>query len=83
LLSTAYFKASSSSHPSPTSEQAGGAQDAGRGTQPGQLAPADQRDIPDHMMSCSAIKSWGNKKKREDEGVFVVILFVFPNNHYA
>lgn len=27
------------------------------GTQLGQLTPADQRDIPDHMASCSAHKS--------------------------
>ena len=33
------------------------------GTQPGQLTPTDQTDIPYHMASCSAIKSWGKKKE--------------------
>jgi len=32
------------------------------GTEPGQLTPKDQRDIPYHMMSCPAIKR-GQKKK--------------------
>jgi len=49
------------------------------GTQPGQLTPADQRDIPYLTMSCSAMESEG---KEEDAGTFVVMAFVFPHNHY-
>ena len=33
-------------------------------TQPGQVTPSDQRDIPYHMTSCSASKAGGKKKKR-------------------
>jgi len=34
-----------------------------KGTQPGLLTPADQRDIPYHMTSCSAIKAGGRRRK--------------------
>ena len=34
------------------------------GTQLGQLTPTDQRDIPDHKMSCSAYKAGGRRRKR-------------------
>jgi len=30
------------------------------------LTPTDHRDIPHHMMSCSALKSWGKQKEGED-----------------
>jgi len=36
------------------------------GTQLGQLTSADQRDIPDHIMLCSATKA--EEKKNEGEG---------------
>jgi len=36
------------------------------GTQPGQLTTANQRDIPCHMMSCSASKVGGKKKEGGD-----------------
>ena len=32
------------------------------GTQPGQLTPTDQRDIPYHIM-CSAVKAGGGRRK--------------------
>ena len=48
-------------------------------TQPGQLTPTDQRDIPCHMMSCSACKAERRKRKW---GTFEVNAFVFPSNHY-
>ena len=53
--------------PHPTSEQAGGVQGVGQGTQPGQLTPTDQRDIPDHMASCSAYKAGGRRKRGHSE----------------
>ena len=37
----------------------------------------DQRDVPCHMASCSAIK---NGVKKEEEGMFRVMAFVFPRN---
>ena len=46
--------------------------------QPGQLTPADQRDIPCHTISCSAYKTEGRRKW----GTFGVTAFVFPSNHY-
>ena len=46
------------------------------GTQPGQLTPTDPRGIPDHRMSCLAIKAGGRRK----EGIFGVMAFVFPSN---
>jgi len=33
------------------------------GTQPGQLTPADQRDVPYRRMSCSAYKAEGRRRK--------------------
>jgi len=33
------------------------------GTQSEQQSPCDQRDIPHHTMSSSAIKNWGKKKE--------------------
>lgn len=51
------------------------------GTQPGQLNLTDQRCMPRHMTSCSAVKSqW---KAEETEGAFVVMAFVFPSNCYV
>jgi len=49
------------------------------GTWPGQLTPADQRDIPYHMMLCSVIKTVG---KKEEGAKFRVTVFVFPSNCY-
>ena len=40
------------------------------GTQPGQLTPTDQRDVPDQMASCSAYKSWGK------EGVIIKLKLI-------
>jgi len=37
----------------------------------GQLTPADQTDIPDHIMSCSELKGGG---KNEEGGMFGVIV---------
>jgi len=45
--------------------------------QPGQLSPADQRDIPYHTVSFSAYKAGGRRRKR---GMFGVMAFVFPDN---
>jgi len=50
------------------------------GTQPGQLTPTDQRDIPYHITSRSAIKAGGKKEERR---TFMIVAFVLPNNHYA
>lgn len=36
--------------------------------QPGQLTQDDQRDIPDHMALCSAIKTGGKKMEAGDIG---------------
>jgi len=36
------------------------------GTRPGQLTPSDQRDIPCHMVSCSAYKVDGGEEGRGD-----------------
>ena len=44
------------------------------GTQLGQLTPTDQRDIPYHMTSCSAIKAGG---KKEEGRMFGVMAFLF------
>jgi len=50
------------------------------GTQLGQLTPADQGDIPHHMMPCSAIKAEGRRRKG---GMFGVMALVFPSNHFV
>ena len=50
------------------------------GTQPGQLTPTDQRDIPYQVTLCSAIKA---KRKEEEEGALVITAFVFRSNCYA
>lgn len=49
-------KASSAFHPAVSRL---GVQKELGGTQPGQSIPADQRDIPHHMASCSAVKPGG------------------------
>lgn len=49
------------------------------GTQTGQLTPNDHRDIPDHMVSCSAYRTWG----RGRGGTFGVMEFFFPSHHYV
>jgi len=41
--------------------------------------PTDQRDIPCHMMSCSAHKAGGRRRKGGDTGVMV---FVFPSKRW-
>lgn len=33
------------------------------GTEPGQVTPAEQRDVPDHLPSCSAHRAGGKKRK--------------------
>ena len=45
------------------------------GTQLGQLTPTAQRDIPDHMMPCSAYKAGRRRRKR---GMFRVMAFCLP-----
>lgn len=43
-------------------------------TQPRKLTPADQRNIPDHTASCSAIKTLGKEKESGDprtDGVYL------------
>ena len=40
------------------------------GTQPRQLTPTDPRDVPDHMMSSSADKSGGRRRKGWGEGIW-------------
>jgi len=49
-------------------------------TQPRQLTSTDQRDVPRHVMSCSACKVGARRRK---EGTFRVMVFVFPHNCYA
>jgi len=59
-----------------------------KGTQPGQLTPANQRDISHHVMLWSAIKAEGKRRGRGGEGgemdtvTFSVMAFVFPSNRY-
>jgi len=50
------------------------------GTQPGQLALTDQRDIPCRMILCSAMKIQG---KEEEWAMVLVMLFIFPSNCYV
>jgi len=50
------------------------------GTQLGQLTPTDQKSIPYYMMSCSAHKSGGRRRK---SGKFGVMVFVCPSKHYT
>ena len=47
------------------------------GTQPGQLAQTDQRDIPHHVALCLAMTAGG----KEEGGMLGVVAFVFPRNH--
>ena len=51
----------------PASEEAGGAQGAGKGTWPGQLTQTGQRDIPYHVTSCLFYK-WGKLADSWDHG---------------
>lgn len=44
------------------------------GMQPSQLTLADQKDIPDHMKSCSVYKLGGGGKRRRDIWVYDVCL---------
>lgn len=48
------------------------------GTHQGQLAPADQREIPDHMASCSAHKKWRKKKEGRKVHCDVICLLKSP-----
>lgn len=52
------------SSPHSIGEEAGAAQGA-EGTLRGQLSPADQREIPYHMGSCSVNKAGGSRRKGE------------------
>jgi len=52
-----------------------------RGYTAGTASPNRPRDIPYHMVLCSAIKSGG--RKRKTEGCSELWQFVFPSNHYA
>ena len=51
------------------------------GTQLGRLTPTDQRDIPYHMMSCSAYKA--GRRRRKGGDTFGVMAFVLPSNCQA
>ena len=42
------------------------------GTQPGQLTPTDQRDIPYRMTSCAAYKAGGRRRKGGTFGVMAI-----------
>lgn len=66
------IKAFSFSH-SILSEQAGGAQEAGRA----HGCTADQRDVLYHIMLCSSIKAQG--KKKEGEAEFCASIICLPN----
>lgn len=48
-------------------------------TKLGQLIPTGQKHIPYHMMLCPTIKSKG----KEEEGVSLWLLFVFPSKNYT
>jgi len=48
-------------------DQTGGAQEV----VPGQLTQADQRDIPCHMMSCSAMKPGRGQWDIQSDGVYL------------
>lgn len=43
------------------------------------MTPTDLRDIPDHIMSYSAIKDGGRRRKRM---IFRVTAFLSPGNLY-
>lgn len=44
------------------------------------MTPSDQRDIPQPMVLCSAIKAQG---KEDKGGLFVVTAFAFPRKRFA
>jgi len=50
------------------------------GTQSGQPTPTDQRDVPYHVTSCSAIKP---EERRRNRPMFGVRASVFPSNRYS
>lgn len=50
----------------------------GEETQSGQLTPADQRNIPDYMPSCSSRKAAGKKEKG---GEIWSDIFLFPASY--
>lgn len=50
------------------------------GTQPGQLIQPDQRDVPCHMISFSAIKA---RTKKGEGGTSGVMTFIFPRSCYT
>ena len=81
LLSSAYTESRPFLLLTPPHQRVGwGCTRSWEGTQPGQLPPAAQRDIPDHRMSCSAHKAGGRRRKG---GTFRVTAFVFPSNRYV
>ena len=81
LLSSAYTQSRSCLLLTPPHQWVGwGCTRSWEGTQPGQLTPTDQRDIPYHMTSCSAYKARGRRRKW---GMFGVMVFVFTGNHYT
>jgi len=43
------------------------------GTQPGQLTPTDQRNIPYHKTSCSTYKAGGRRRKWGDIGSYGIL----------
>jgi len=75
LLNSASVKAFSASPTALSASRARWARGC-EGTQPGQLNPPLERDLPDHMM-CSATKAVGKKEKREDVRSYGVCLHKF------
>jgi len=60
LLSSAYTESRTFLLPTPPHQQLGwGCTRTWEGTQLGYLTPADEKDIPHHVRSCSAIKAGG------------------------
>ena len=81
LLSSAYTESRPFLLLTPPHQRAGwGCTRSWEGTQLGQLTPTAQRDIPDHMTSCSAYKAGGRRGKA---GTIGAMAFVFPSHRYA
>ena len=81
LLSSAYTQSRPFLLLTPLHQQGGWRCTRSReGTQPGQLTPSDQRDIPYYMASCSAYKAGG---RRRTGRLFGLMEFVFSSNYYA
>lgn len=53
------------------------------GKQQEQLIPAEPRDMPQHMVSCSVYRAGARKRKKQGEGIFTVMVLVFPSHCYV